>query len=117
VKLIHKLEPLWWILFGAGGFTACFFLPALLLGVTILAPLGAFGGGLAYDRAHALAASLPGKVFLAAVISLVLWHCAHHLRHLALDLGGHSVAPIAAYLSYGLALVGTIATLAIVGAL
>ncbi len=117
MKLIHKLEPLWWILFGAGGFTAGFFLPALLLGVLILAPLGLLGDGLSYDRAHALAASLPGKVFLSAVISLVLWHCAHHLRHFALDLGGHSLAPIAAYVSYGLALAGTIATLAIVGAL
>lgn len=117
MKLIHKLEPLWWILFGAGGFVAGFFLPALLLGVLILAPLGLLGDGLSYDRAHALAASLPGKVFLSAVISLVLWHCAHHLRHFALDLGGHSLAPLAAYVSYGLALAGTVATLAIVGAL
>jgi len=117
VKLIHKLEPLWWILFGAGGFVAGFFLPALLLGVLILAPLGLLGDGLSYDRAHALAASLPGKVFLSAVISLVLWHCAHHLRHFALDLGSHSLAPLAAYVSYGLALAGTVATLAIVGAL
>jgi len=117
VKLIYKLEPLWWILFGAGGFTAGFFLPALILGVLILAPLGSLGAGLSYDRAHMLAASLPGKVFLAAVIPLVLWHCAHHLRHFALDLGGHALAPIAAYASYGLALAGTIATLVIVGSL
>jgi succinate dehydrogenase subunit D len=115
VKLIHKLEPLWWILFGAGGFTACFFLPALLLGVLILAPQGVIA--LDYDRAHALAASLPGKVFLCAVIPLVLWHCAHHLRHFALDLGGHALAPIAAYASYGLALAGTLTTLALVAAL
>jgi fumarate reductase subunit D len=117
VKLIHKLEPLWWILFGAGGFTAGFFLPALILGVLILAPLGALGDGLSYDRAHMLASSLPGKVFLAAVLTLVLWHCAHHLRHFALDLGGHALAPIAAFASYGLALAGTIATLVIVGSL
>ncbi|MFI5314185.1 MAG: fumarate reductase subunit FrdD [Myxococcota bacterium] len=117
MKLIHKLEPLWWILFGAGGFTACFFLPALFLGVLILGPLGALGAGLSFDHAHALAASLPGKVFLSAVISLVLWHCAHHLRHFTLDLGGHALAPIAAYASYGLALAGTLATLAIVGSL
>ena len=116
MKLIHKLEPLWWILFGAGGFTAGFFLPALILGVLILAPLGLLEG-LSYDRAHLLAASLPGKVFLAAVISLVLWHCAHHLRHLVLDLGGGALAPIAAYTSYALALAGTIATLVIVGSL
>jgi fumarate reductase subunit D len=117
VRLIHKLEPLWWILFGAGGFTAVFFLPALLLGVLILGPLGAFPHGMSYEHAHMLASSFVGKVFLCAVISLVLWHCAHHLRHFILDIGGHSLAPVGAYLSYGLALVGTIATLAIVGSL
>jgi hypothetical protein len=38
------------------------------------------------------------------VLTLVFWHCAHHLRHFALDLFGHSAAPIAAYGSYLLAL-------------
>ena len=117
MKLIHKLEPLWWILFGAGGFTACFFLPALLLGGLVLAPQGLLGDGLAYERAHALAASPIGKTFLAAVITLELWHCAHHMRHLLLDLGGHALAPLAAFGSYGLAVLGTVATLAIVAAL
>jgi len=117
VKLIHKLEPLWWILFGAGGFTAGFFLFPLLLAVLVLAPLGLMSHGLSYDRAHMLAASLPGKVFLGAVISLVLWHCAHHLRHFMLDIGGHGLAPAAAFLSYGLALAGTIVTLSLVAAL
>jgi succinate dehydrogenase subunit D len=117
LKLIHKLEPLWWILFGAGGFTACFFLPALLLGVLILAPTGALGDGLSYERAHALASSLVGKVFLTATLTLILWHCAHHFRHLLLDLGGRSVASVAAFASYGLALAGTVATFAIVAAL
>ena len=117
MKLIHKLEPLWWILFGAGGFVAVFFLPALVLGVLILGPLGMFGHGFAYERVHGLAASVPGRVFLAATISLVIWHCAHHLRHFILDLGGHALAPVAAYLSYALAAAGTVATLAIVAGL
>ena len=117
MKLIHKLEPLWWILFGAGGFTACFFMPALILGVLVLAPQGLLGDGLAYERAHALAASGLGKTFLAAVLTLVIWHCAHHLRHLLLDLGGHGLAAFAAFGSYGLALLGTVATFAIVAAL
>jgi fumarate reductase subunit D len=51
------------------------------------------------------------------VITLVLWHCAHHMRHLLLDLGGHALAPLAAFGSYGLAVLGTVATLAIVAAL
>ena len=117
MKLIHKLEPLWWILFGAGGFVAVFFLPALVLGVLILGPLGMFGHGFAYERVHGLAASVPGRVFFAATISLVIWHCAHHLRHFALDVFGHAAAPVAAFTSYGLALAGTITAFVLVSAL
>lgn len=112
MNLIQRLEPLWWLLFGAGGFVAAFFLPGLVIGVLLLAPLGVFESGLAYERAHALAASPPGRVFLAAVISLTLWHCGHHLRHLGLDLGLGRALP--AFASYGLALAGTIAALLLV---
>lgn len=117
MKLIHRLEPLWWILFGAGGFTICFFLPALLLGTLILAPLGHLSHGMVYWHAHAVAAHPLGRIFLVAVLTLAFWHCAHHLRHLVLDLFGHRAAAVGAYGSYGLALIGTIAAFALVSAL
>ena len=117
MKLIHKLEPLWWILFGAGGFTVCFFLPALLLGVLIMAPLGWLPHGMVYWRAHELAAHPLGRIFLVSVISLALWHCAHHLRHFTLDIFGHGAAAAGAYVSYGLALFGSLVALALVSAL
>ena len=85
MNFIHKLEPLWWMLFGGGGFVASFFLPGLLMGVCLFAPLGLFESGLRYERAYALASSGVGRIFLGGVISLTLWHCAHHLRHLGLD--------------------------------
>ena len=114
---IHKIEPVVWMLFGAGAMAAGFVLPALFLAVFVLAPLGVFGHGLSYAHAHALASSIVGKGLLAVVLILTFWHCAHHLRHLLLDLGGHRLAPVAAYGSYGLALAGSIATLIIVGSL
>lgn len=117
MNLIRKLEPLWWMLFGGGGFIAGFFLPGLIIGVLLLGPSELMSDGLAFERAHALASSAAGKIFLIAVLTLVFWHCAHHLRHLALDLFGHSVAPIAAFGSYGLALLATLATLSTVLAL
>ncbi len=112
MNLIHKLEPLFWLLFGGGGFIAASFLPGLLIGVCLLAPLGVFESGLAYERAHALAASGVGRVLLIGVISLTLWHCAHHLRHLGLDLGLGAALPAIA--SYSLAGVGTAVTVALV---
>ncbi len=53
MKLIHKLEPLFWLLFGGGGFIAAFCLPGLLIGGGLLAPLGVSESGLSYERAHA----------------------------------------------------------------
>lgn len=117
MKLIHKLEPIWWMLFGGGGFVAAFFLPGLIIGVLLLGPSELMSNGLSYSRAHALASSPAGRLFLIAVLTLVFWHCAHHLRHFMLDLFGHAVAPIAAYGAYALALFGTIATVSAVLAL
>ena len=112
MNLIHRLEPLFWLLFGGGGFVAAFFLPGLLIGVGLLAPLGVIEAGLSSSRAYALATRGVGQVFLIAVIALTLWHSAHHLRHFGLDLGLGSVFPALA--SYGLALVGTVVTVALV---
>jgi fumarate reductase subunit D len=117
VKLIHKLEPLWWILFGAGGFVIGFVLPALILGVLLLGDSSVMADGLSYERALRLASSPLGKLFLIVVPTLGFWHCAHHIRHFVLDLFGHAAAPIGAFGAYGLALLGTIATVATVLAL
>ena len=117
MNLIRKLEPVWWLLFGGGGFIAAFFLPGLIIGVLLLGPTDLMSGGLGYERAHALASGPVGKLFLCTVLTLVFWHCAHHLRHFALDLFGHSVAPLAAYGSYLLAAIATLATVSAVLAL
>jgi len=117
MNFIHKLEPIWWMLFGGGGFVAGFFLPGLIISVLLLGPSDLMSTGLSYPRAHALASGPVGRIFLIAVISLVLWHCAHHLRHFTLDLFGHAAAPVAAYGAYALALLGTIATVSAVLAL
>lgn len=117
MNLIHKLEPIWWILFGAGGFVAAFFLPGVLIGVTVLAPLTGADGFLPYERALALATSPVGRVFLIALLSLTFWHSAHHLRHFAIDIGGAGMASIGAWASYLVALIGTIASVIVVGGL
>jgi fumarate reductase subunit D len=117
VSLIGKLEALFWMLFGAGGFLAALFLPGLILGVLLIGGDGGFEMGLAYDRVRLLVGSVPGRVLVGAFLVLVIWHCAHHLRHLALDLGGHAIAVPAAYLCYAGAIAGTVFAIRAVAAL
>lgn len=116
MKLIRALEPLWWMLFGAGGFMASFFLPGLLFVLAFAFPLGWFGDSTeTFLRFNHLFANPIGKGLLIAVISLTFWHAAHHLRHFSIDLGfQHQQAPVS-YLLYGGALVGTLATIVVVG--
>ena len=118
MKLIRALEPLWWLLFGAGGFAAALVLPMLLLVVALAFPLGWFGDPVTtFHRMRVLFANPVGQLVLIAVLSLTFWHAVHHLRHFAIDLGyAHWQAPIS-YLLYGTALLGTLVTFATVGSL
>ena len=61
MKLIHRLEPLFWILFGAGGFVAAFFLPGLVFCLAIAGPLGWFDPyATDYHRMYGLVSSPVG---------------------------------------------------------
>ena len=112
------LEPLWWMLFGAGGFAAALVLPALLFGITLAFPLGWFGDDLStFQRMRVLFGNPVGQGLLIAVFSLTFWHSAHHLRHFALDLGLGGQGTAVSFLLYGGALVATLATVGIVGSL
>lgn len=118
MSLIHRLEPLFWALFGAGGFLAALLLPGLMFGLLIAAPLGLFDpGATAHHRMHGLAANPLGRLILFATISLVLWHAAHHIRHLLLDLGLRRLEGPICYVAYGLAGLGTLAAASAVVAL
>ena len=118
MKAIHRLEPLWWLLFGAGGFLAAMLLPALLFGVGIAAPQGWFSEyAISFHRVHGLAANPLGRLLLVALISLTFWHSAHHLRHFSLDLGLQRHQGLISVGLYGLALIGTLVSIALVGRL
>lgn len=118
MSLLHRLEPLFWLLFAAGGALAVTFLPGLFFCIAIAAPLGWIPpDAIAHHRLHALVSSSIGGPLLATVISLVFWHGAHHLRHFALDVGlSQAQVPISTVL-YGLALLGTVAAFATVAGL
>jgi fumarate reductase subunit D len=118
VNLIHRFEPIFWLLFGAGGFMAALLLPGLLLGFGIGLPLGwwsDYAGS--YHRVRALVANPIGAPLVAVVLSLVCWHGAHHLRHFALDLGLKRYEAPVAFTLYGLAFASTLACFAAAGSL
>lgn len=101
--LLLKLEPLIWVLFGAGMLAGGLLLPALILGLGF-GPAGALG----FEHMHALAASGPGRIVLLAATALPLWAGAHHLRHLWIDFGGLRTDGLVGGLLYGIALLGSV---------
>ncbi|EHA14163.1 fumarate reductase subunit FrdD [Halomonas sp. HAL1] len=80
-------EPLWWGLFSAGGVCFAVFLPAVILFIAILLPLGLLPAeALSYERASKLLFSVQGFLFVGAVVCLPLFHAAHRLRHGMFDI-------------------------------
>ena len=118
MSLIHRLEPIWWLLFGAGGFATALFLPGLLLGFALWTPLGWWSDyAVSYHRVRGLVANPIGAPLMVILLSLMAWHSAHHLRHFALDVGlKRFEAPISALL-YALAAVTTLASVVAAGRL
>ncbi len=108
--LLLRLEPVIWLLFGAGIMVGTILLPAYLLTVTLGAPLGLLPeGALSYERAYAIASNPIGRVLLLALIALPLWKGAHHVRALLADWLGHGPDPVVGSLLYAVAAAGSVA--------
>ena len=88
-QLLLKLEPIIWLLFGAGLELGTIVMTGFILIVGLAIPMGLVPAeALDFDRAYALASSWIGRLVLLALIVLPLWKGAHHIRSLALDFGG-----------------------------
>ncbi len=101
-------EPLVWSLFGAGGVVAAYILPALILCVGILFPLGIVTPeDLSYARVVEFIRHWFGGLVVWAVISLSAWHALHRIFHGLHDLkvGAHTLRFV---LCYGAAAVITL---------
>jgi len=107
-----KIEPVIWLLFGAGIMVGTILLPGYLLTVGLGAPLGLVSAdALSYDRLHGMVSHpIGGLVFrlvLLALIALPLWKGAHHLRHFLIDMNVHADSVVAPLL-YLIAAVGSV---------
>lgn len=107
--LLQRLEPVIWLLFGAGILVGTLLLPGYLLTVGIAGPLGLLPeGALAFDRVHAIASNPIGRLVLLALVALPLWKGAHHLRALLADWLGHGPDAAIGSLLYAIAAVGSL---------
>ncbi len=107
--LLLRLEPIIWLLFGAGIMVGTLLLPGYLLTVALGAPLHLLpADALSFERAHMLGSSLVGRVVLLALIALPLWKGAHHVRSLAVDTFGHHSDGLVGSLLYAIAAIGSV---------
>lgn len=102
-------EPLWWVLFSVGGMVAALLVPVHLFLHGLAIPLGWIP--LSHAEMRALAGHPLIKIYLLVLVALPLYHWAHRFRFILEDLGLHGLRAPIAVLSYGAAVVGTVATL------
>lgn len=111
--LLLRLEPVIWLLFGAGIMLGTILLPGYLLTMGLGVPLGVLPAeALSYERLHGmLSHPIGGLVFrlvALALIALPLWKAAHHLRSLSVDFDGHDRDSLVGGVLYLIALVGSV---------
>jgi fumarate reductase subunit D len=113
--LLLRIEPIIWLLFGAGIMVGTLLLPGYLLTIGLGGPLGLLpDGALAWNRVHDIASNPIGRIVLLALIALPLWKGAHHTRALAVDFFGHHADAVAGSLLYAVAAVGSVLGIAAV---
>ena len=98
-ELKRSNEPVFWLLFGAGGMWSAIFAPVIILGMLLLPAFGVDAGGNLWNLVRG---SLFGKLFMLAMIVLPLWCGFHRVHHCLNDMKLHS--PLVKPLCYGAAL-------------
>ena len=107
--LMLKLEPIIWLLFGAGMMVGGFVLPAFIatVGLGLVGDADAYS----YDRMYALLTHPIARGVALAAMALPLWGGAHHLRHVWIDFGGLKSDGFVGGMLYLLALGGSVAAI------
>ncbi|QNT69703.1 fumarate reductase subunit FrdD [Defluviicoccus vanus] len=113
MSAVSKPSPkaIFWFLFAAGGTVCAFVLPAMIFITGIGPAIGLFDqSGLSYPSIYGFFSLWIPKLALFGIIFLALWHAAHRLRVCAHDFGIRADSIVALTL-YGLATIGTLATI------
>lgn len=99
-------EPLVWLPFFAGAGIAAMFMPITIVVVGILTAFRAVDA----HRLYVLLNNPWVRVYLFFLISLSLFHAAHRIRFVLVDLGLKGIREGIAWTCYGVAVIGTVLT-------
>jgi succinate dehydrogenase subunit D len=114
-----NLEPLLWGLFSLGGFLTAFLLPATIVAISFLVPLGLWSPdriGYAWMQGalNPAAASFQGlivRLFFLLVIAGSLFHGAHRFTYMVGEALGHRGEQGVSLVLHGLAAIGSVLAL------
>jgi fumarate reductase subunit D len=81
------------------------FVPAMVLGTGLILPRRG-NDAAAWEQTHDLVGWWPVRIVLFVVLALSLVHCAHRIRHVALDVGLRWLGPLLSLACYGAAAIG-----------
>jgi fumarate reductase subunit D len=105
--MTHRITPLLWLLFSAGGTVAALLFPVHLFLTGLAFPLGWLEAP-AYESLHGLLRNPVTRLYLFVLIALPLFHWAHRFRYTLYDgLQLKHLTELIAVLCYGAALAGT----------
>jgi len=110
MNMARSNEPLWWAPFSAGMMVDALCVPALILITGFLWPAHRAGGA---GEVRGLINLPLTRIFLVVVISLSFFHAAHRFRFFLVDVGVKGGRSAVAVASYGLAILGSVAAVAI----
>ena len=103
-----RLTPFLWTLFSVGGMIAALLFPVHLFLTGLAFPLGWLNAP-SYEAFRLLVQHPVTRLYLFALISLPLFHCAWRFRYMLYDgLQLYHLKVLIAVLCYGAALVGTV---------
>ena len=97
-------EPIYWLLFGAGGMAVAMALPAVLV-VLIVAGISSpdvASGLLSFEHVKGMLGNWFVALAIFGTISLVLWHALHRMFHSIHEFGVH-VTKLHWFIMYGAA--------------
>lgn len=106
----RSTQPVFWVLFGAGGMLSALigWMLVFVTGIGAPAGLGVPAQLLDYDNMLAFQRNWAGKAFTFLVISLFLWHGAHRIFHSLHDFNVPARGA-SALACYGVAFLGSLA--------